>query len=180
LGLKPADIVTPSFGSYLYGGLDANAATRPARVEHTFFPGFGVLALGAIGLAVIVAITVNRRRRRTERRAVDEPPSLLPTERLVYVWLLVAAGAVSVVLALGPKVAGMTMPFKVLYDFVPGFSGIRVASRLAVPGLLALAVLAALGFGAITHRWRRTAVAIAAAAVAVLLLLELAAPITHA
>jgi hypothetical protein len=78
LGLKPADIVTPSFGRYLYGGLDANAATRPARLEHTFFPGFGVLALGAIGLAVIVAITVNRRRRRTERRpSASRAPSRL-------------------------------------------------------------------------------------------------------
>ncbi len=175
-GLKPADVVTPAFGSYLYGGLDANAASRPARVEHTFFPGFGVLALAAVGLVVIIVITVGRRRVQT-RRAADTA-GVVRADRLVYLWLLVAAGVVSVVLALGPEVSGVTMPFRVLYDFVPGFDGIRVASRLAVPGLLALAVLAATGFGAITWRWRGGVAAVAAVVVGGFLL-ELAAPITH-
>ena len=177
-GLKAADLVTPAFGSYLYGGLDANAATRPARVEHTFFPGFGVLALGAIGLVAIVLITVDRRRKPT--RDADERAGVVQVGRLVYVWLLVAAGAVSVVLALGPEVAGVTMPFRFFYDHVPGFDGIRVASRLAVPGLLALAVLAGVGLAAVTRRRGSAFVALTAVAVGGFLLLELAAPITHA
>jgi hypothetical protein len=178
-GLKPVDVVTPAFGSYLYGGLDAHAATRPARVEHTFFPGFGVLALAAVGLVVVVLVTIRRRPRRGVPSR-DETARIVPADRLVYVWLLVAAGLVSVVLALGPEVRGVTMPFRVLHDHVPGFDGIRVASRLAVPGLLALAALAAVGLGAITRRWRNGAVAVATVAVGGLLLLELAAPITHA
>jgi len=179
-GLKPVDLVTPAFGSYLYGGLDAHAATRPARVEHTFFPGFAVLAFGAIGLIAVVVITVALRRRRARASASDGSSTVVPADRLLYVWLLVAAGAVSVVLALGPEVAGVTMPFRFFYDHVPAFDGIRVASRLAVPGLLALAVLAALGFGAVTNRWRNGAVvAVATAAVAGFVLLELAAPISH-
>ena len=179
-GLKPADLVTPAVGSYLYGGLDAHAATRPARVEHTFFPGFAVLALAVAGLIAITVITVTRRRRPAVAPGPDEPAAVVAPGRVLYVWLLVAAGAVSVVLALGPEAAGVTMPFRFFYDHVPGFDGIRVASRLAVPGLLALAVLAALGFGAITSRWRNPAVAVAAAAVAGFVVLELAAPITHA
>ena len=179
-GLKPADVVTPAFGSYLYGGLDANAATRTARVEHTFFPGFAVLALAVVGLIAVGVITVTLRRRRTPTPSSADRPAVVPTNRLLYVWLLLAAGGVSVVLALGPEVAGVTMPFRLFYDHVPGFDGIRVASRLAVPGLLALAVLAALGFGAITSRWRNPGVVVVAtAAVACFVLLELAAPITH-
>lgn len=72
------------------------------------------------------------------------------------------------------------MPFRLFYDHVPGFDGIRVASRLAVAGLLALAVLGALGFGVITRSLRNTAVVVVAtAAVTGFVLLELAAPITH-
>jgi hypothetical protein len=177
-GLKPADLVTPAPRSYLYGGLDANAVTRPSRVEHTFFPGFGVLALALVGLAVIVVIGLSRRRMPT--REGDENASIVHADRLVYLWLLVAAAAISVVLALGPEVSGVTMPFRVFYDLVPGFNGIRVAARLAVPGLLALAVLAGTGWGAITRRWRASVVAVATVAVGGFLLLELAAPITHA
>ncbi|HKA92738.1 MAG TPA: hypothetical protein VKE97_02975 [Acidimicrobiia bacterium] len=179
-GLKPVDLVTPAFGSYLYGGLDAHAATRPARVEHTFFAGFAMFVLGAIGLAALIAVTVTVRRRRAPAPPPDGPAPVVPAGRTLYVWLLVAAAAVSVVLALGPEVAGVTMPFRFFHDHVPGFAGIRVASRLAVPGLLALAVLAALGFGVLTRRWRHpTVTAVATVVVAGFVLLELAAPITH-
>ena len=35
-------------------------------------------------------------------------------------------------LAIGPEVYGVTAPFGLLRDHVPGFSGIRVSARLAV------------------------------------------------
>ena len=94
-----------------------------------------------------------------------------------FLWLLLVAGAISAVLAVGPDMFGIPMPFKVFHAIVPGFKGIRVASRLAIPALLAATVLAAIGFTAIARRLRpRLAVTVTVVAAAVLLV-ELAAPI---
>jgi hypothetical protein len=176
-GLRAVDIVSPAPGSYLYGGLADDAEARPSPGEHAFFPGFGALALGALGLGAIIVFTVRRRRARNAEPE-REPPGLR-ADRLVYLWLLLAAAAVSLVLSLGPDVGGVTMPLSLFRDHVPGFTTVRVASRFAVPGLLALAVLAAAGFATITRRWRRAGVVAAAAVVGGFLLLELAAPLRH-
>ena len=82
-------------------------------------------------------------------------------------------------IAIGPEARGVPMPFRFLHDDVPGFGGIRGASRLAVPGLLALAVFAATGFVVITRRLRPARAAMVAAALCGFLLLELAAPLVH-
>jgi hypothetical protein len=137
-----------------------------------------VLALALVGLAVIVVMALRHRRAHT--RKADANASVVHADRLVYLWLLLAAAAISVVLALGPEASGVTMPFRVFHDLVPGFNGIRVAARLAVPGLLVMAVLAGTGFGAVTRRLRGGVAAVATVAVGGFLLLELAAPITHA
>jgi hypothetical protein len=173
-GFKAADVVTPAAGSFLYGNLDAAAATRPHRQEHTFFPGFGTLALGALGLTVLVLLAVKLRRVPPDQRGSHL--ACVP-ERVVYIWLLVASGAASVVLALGPEVMGVTMPLQMLRDLVPGFGTVRVATRFAVPGLLALTVLAAVGLAWIISRWRRVIATFATIAVGAFLLLELAAPL---
>jgi hypothetical protein len=88
-------------------------------------------------------------------------------------------GALSVLIAIGPEAHGVPMPFRFLHDHVPGFGGIRGTSRLAVPGLLALAVFAATGFLVVTRRVRSTGAALIAAALCGFLLLELAAPLVH-
>jgi hypothetical protein len=178
-GLRAVDIVAPAPGSYLYGGLADAAEARTSAYEHVFFPGFGTLALGALGLAAVVLITSKRRRMRTTNPEPASEPVGVQTDRLLYLWLLLAAGAAAVVLSLGPDVGGITMPLAPIRDHVPGFTTVRVASRFAVPALLAVAVLAAVGFAALTRRWRRTATAVAATVVAGFFLLELSAPVRH-
>jgi hypothetical protein len=176
-GLKAVDLVAPAPGSYLYGGLADAGEARTSASEHVYFPGFGTLALAALALVALLVFTITRRNER-EECPEREPPGVR-ADRLIYLWLLLAAGVVSVVLALGPDVAGITMPLAPLRDHVPGFTTLRVVARFAVPGLLALAVLAAVGFAAVTRRWRRTTAVLAAVVVGGFLLLELAAPVRH-
>ena len=147
------------------------------RSEHTFFPGFVAMLLAAIGAVSLVLSTF---RRRGEAPVAD--PAVDPDgrpDRRLFVWLLVLAGSVAVLIAIGPSVQGVTMPFALFHDFVPGFGGIRIPARLAVPGLLAGAVLAALGFAAATQRLRFPVRAGLAVVVGGFMLAEFAVPFTH-
>jgi hypothetical protein len=69
------------------------------------------------------------------------------------------------------------MPFRFFHRFVPGFDGIRVASRLVAPALLALALLAGAGLCALTSRLRADRRWVVSAVVSTLIVLELMAPI---
>ena len=141
--------------------------------EHMHFEGFLVMALGAVGLVSVL----RRRDGHTWRDDVHEGEEPVAARRHRELRLLVLAGAVSVVLALGPEVYGVTTPFGLMHDHLPGFGGIRVAARLAVVAWLTLAVLAGYGFAVLTRRLRgvvRPAVAVLACAV---ILVELAAPV---
>ena len=170
-GLKGADLLTPAPRSYLY---DWMARVGPERDgEHMHFQGFLVMALGAVGLVSVL----RRREGHTWRDDVHEGEEPVAARRHRELRLLVLAGGVSVVLALGPEVYGVTTPFGLMHDHLPGFGGIRVAARLAVVAWLTLAVLAGHGFAVLTRRLRgalRPAVAVLAGAV---ILVELAAPV---
>ena len=87
---------------------------------------------------------LRRRDGHTWRDDVHEGEEPIAARRHRELRLLVLAGAVSVVLALGPEVYGVTTPFGLMHDHLPGFGGIRVAARLAVVAWLTLAVLAGL------------------------------------
>ena len=169
-GFNPSDVITVAQGNILYPGLDHWADDKLDRWEHTFFPGFSTMVLGGAGVAVLAVSAIDRRRR-----------SRLPrVARPLETGLLVAAGAAAIVLAVGPDLRGVTMPFTWFHDHVPGFRGIRVAARLAMPGFLALAVTAGIGLGAILDRIRRPGLAtVLGVAVTGFLLLELATPLSH-
>ncbi len=193
-GLRPADLITVSPGSVLYPPLDHAAKHRGGRTEHTFFPGFSTMLLAFVGVGALVA---SRRRRTVDRapppgalgattvpapgaatsRRVDDP---IVAGRREYVWLLIAAGAVSVVIALGPQVHGITMPFRLLHDHLPGFQNLRAISRPAMPTMLTGAILAAVGFSWLTRTLRPRPAALLAAGVAAFMLLEFAAPVHRA
>ncbi len=170
-GLKAADLFTPAPRSYLYDWMARIGTERDG--EHMHFLGFVVMGLALIGLVV----ALRRRRGRTWRDDVSEAPTE-PVEdrRHRELRLLLLAGVVSIVLAIGPEVYGITMPMGVLHDHVPGFGGIRVASRLAVVAWLTVAVLAGVGFASLTRRLSTFARGSAAILVGALILLELAAP----
>jgi hypothetical protein len=170
-GLKAADLFTPAPRSYVY---DWMARIGPARDgEHMHFLGFSVMLLAIVGLVVAI-----RRRPgqswREDLQGGDEP---IEARRHRELRLLALAGAASIVLAIGPEVYGITAPFGLLRDHVPGFSGIRVSARLAVVAWMTIAVLAGKGFAVLTrglrHAWRGAV----AVATGMLILVELAAPV---
>jgi hypothetical protein len=178
-GLQPRDFAIVAPGSFLYPGLDDWSDTSVSRGEHSFFPGFTTELLALVGAGALAGATVRRRRARRAAGpdAGDDEPVAGDDRRRRELWLLVAAGAAAFVLALGPEVRGVRMPFAWFHDHVPGFQGIRVAARLAIPGVLALCVLAAVGLAFLVSRIRSSRLA-ATVVVAVcgVLLLELAAP----
>ncbi len=173
-GLKAADVLTPAPRSYLY---DWMARIGPERDgEHMHFPAFVVLALGGVGLVG----AFRRRHGHTWRDDVDGEVEAPEVRRHRELRLLVLAGGVSLVLAIGPEVYGLTMPFGLLHEHVPGFGGIRVAARFAVIAWLTLAMLAATGYVMVTRNIRgrtRTGLGVLVGA---LILMELAAPAPRA
>jgi hypothetical protein len=178
-GLRPRDIVRPAVGSYLYKTLSHD--TDQGSGERHLFPGFLTLGLAAVGA---VALVVDRRRRpRGRHRAGGGEGDVVrgvPPDRRRYVVLLVVAGAVIGVLAVGAIGTSFPTPWRVVYDHVEPLSGVRVPARLALFSILAGAVLAAVGLMAIMQRISRPAVRVAIAAIAsVLLLVELAAPVPY-
>jgi hypothetical protein len=180
-GLQRQDLTTPAQGSFLYPGLDATANRRDTRWEHAFFLGFSTDVLAVAGGVGLVVVSWKRRRRAGADADPDEPDTgVLARDRRREIWLLAAAGAASFVLAAGPEWRGHEMPFTWFHDHVPGFQGIRVASRLAAPGLLTVTVLAAVGISLLVSliRSKRVAVGVVVALCG-FLLLELAAPLTH-
>jgi hypothetical protein len=182
-GLQPRDLAIVAPGSFLYRGLDSWSNESVARGEHSFFPGFSTQLLAVVGGVGLGVTTVTRRRKRTDAEAPEEESAdvgLLDRDRRRELWLLCSAGVASFVLALGPEVRGQRMPFAWFHDHVPGFQGIRVAARLAMPGLLAISVLAAVGIAWAVSRVRSRPIAVAVAvALCGFLLLELAAPLDH-
>jgi hypothetical protein len=189
-GLKLTDLITVSPGSVLYPGLDHAAKKRGGRTEHTYFPGFSTALLALVGVGSVV---VSRRRqvidRSPDRTRVTSSTDAAETDtdgipgnsvvpgRRQYVWLLIAAAGASVVLALGPQVHGITMPFQLFHDHLPGFKNIRAMPRLAMPAMLTGALLAGVGFSWLTRRMRATTAALLAAVVAAFMLLEFAGAI---
>ena len=180
-GLQAADLVTVSPGSLLYPSLDQEASHRGGRTEHTFFPGFSTALLALVGLGVLM--TCRRRRRRTDAPPLDAAPvqrgaPRVPDDPVVpgraqYVWLLMAAAAASVVLALGPQAFGATMPFTLFHN-LPGFKNIHAVARLAMPAMMTGALLAAVGFSWLTRRLRACTAMLVAVGVAAVMLLEFA------
>jgi Ca2+/Na+ antiporter len=191
-GLQATDLITVTPGSVLYPGLDHAARTRGNRTEHTYFPGFSTAVLALVGVGALVA---SRRRRSPAPRPPARSPwlggrggraeatigsgadDLVVAGRRQYLWLLVAAGAASFLLALGPQAYGVTMPFRLFHDHLPGFKNIRAVARLVIPAMFVGAVLAAVGFSWLTRRLRVTTAAWLAVGVAAFMLLEFAGPV---
>ncbi len=128
----PYEFLVASEDSRIWG-----AATKPLRdqlefvPEQTLFPGLAILALALFSL-----------------RAGTLPRHV--TRRLGYAALAFA------VLSLGFKLNGVSWlyPYRWLYEFLPGWQGIRVPGRLHTLTTLCLALLAAGGAQALVNRAR--------------------------
>ena len=142
----PQQFLAASEDSRVWG-----AATAPLREglnavpEQTLFPGLAILALAIAGLAI----------------------GTLPR----HVRRALALGALGfAILSAGFKLNGLSWlyPYRWLYEFVPGWQGIRVPGRLHTLTTLCLALLAAGGAQALADRararWGAAAATLAAVA----------------
>ena len=172
LGLKARDLIMPAHGSYLWNAVFTFDG-RPALQEHGLYPGITVVGLGLLGARTVV--------RRRDAEVDHDLPQGGSADARLHLTLFGVGGLTGLVLAMGPTVLGLPMPFRLFHWLVPGFSGIRAYTRLAVPFLLALALLAGCGLSQLLVRCgrsqgRRFAVAAAACA---LVLVDLAAPLMY-
>jgi len=152
----PAALVSASSENRVWGSVTSGArADVHSKNEDVFFPGGLILVLALIGLVGVGGSPYSRRLR-----------------------IGLAAGIVIVsVLAMGMGLTGAGYPYRLLYDYAPGWDGVRVPGRIFTLATLFYALLA--GAGAqwlirITDPWsRRHAVRAAPALVGVVLLIGL-------
>jgi hypothetical protein len=117
----PAAWVAASSENRVWGNVTAGARRHVhSKNESVFWPGGLILVLAAVGLA-----------------------APLYTRRL-RVGLAVGIGVVSI-LALGMGLTGAGYPYRLLYDYVPGWDGVRVPGRVFTLATLFYALLAAAG-----------------------------------
>ena len=207
-GMRPRDIVRPAPGSYLYKSLSAN--TDRGAYERHLFPGFITMALALAGLIMLFVDRRALIRRRTSadwgpdpgrppagsrpyRRSptdwgpVPEPPTqpyrlAQPhgPDRSRYLVLLVVAGAIIGVLAVGAVARGPWTPWRSVYRYVGPLASIRAPARLAYVSILAGAVLAGAGLAALVRRMAHPGLRVAVTAgVCLIVLAELAAPVPY-
>lgn len=145
--LLPRDLLTPSHANWLWGDtLDSiNTASIPG--DHGYMMSLTAYACAAIAF---LAMAFSRGR---PASLTDRPEDGL-VDRAHALWALLIVSGGAFLVALGPTVVGQPGPYRLLYNFVPGFDGLRVTSRFAVVGLLGVALLAALGVAEIIRALR--------------------------
>ena len=154
----PSDFLSPSIDNLVLADVWPFEEHVVRGVENHLFPGIVAIALGVLGIVVMVRTVW---RRRAIARAPAEPGPAGPDQK----WRnrvgvsIAGAGVVMVLLAFGDEMHilgfDVPMPFKFLRKFVPGFSGIRATSRFAVMTSCALAVCAGFGTAAVLRRATR-------------------------
>jgi hypothetical protein len=117
----PAAWVSASSENRVWGGVTAGARAHVhSKNEDVFFPGGLIVLLALIGLA-----------------------APLYTRRLR---IGLAVGAIAcAVLALGLGLTGAGYPYRLLYDYAPGWDGVRVPGRIFTLATLSIALLAGAG-----------------------------------
>jgi hypothetical protein len=126
----PAALLSASSENRVWGSATAGARAKVnSKNESVFFPGGLILVLALIGLA---AGAYTRRMR-----------------------LGLAAGVVIVsILALGFGLTGAGYPYRLLYDYAPGWDGVRVPGRIFTLATLFYALLAGAGAQVLVTRLR--------------------------
>ncbi len=130
----PVALLAAPAQNHVWGALTAplRKEVRSAD-ESVFFPGLAILVLALIGL-------------------IGARGSPLP--RALRYWL--AAGTVvCALLALGFGLGGAGYPYRLLYDYAPGWNGVRVPGRIFTISTLCLALLAGAGVE-LVGQWLRT------------------------
>ncbi len=149
----PAALLSASSENRVWG--DATAGMRAnvhSKNEDVFFPGGLILALALLGLAGVGGCVYTRNLR-----------------------LGLAAGVLTCsILAMGLGLTGAGYPYRLLFNYAPGWDGVRVPGRVFTLGTLFYALLAAAGAQQLMHlvgRWLRSRTLHAAPAVVGVVLL---------
>jgi hypothetical protein len=172
-GLQRTEDEVSTFGADLGAYLHGNEALRPPiriwrALPHFDKPGGpeGEIFPGVAAIALAFAAFLRRR--------TPDNSGRLRTAAALYGTIAVAA----IVLSMGadPTVWGARLPvggiYRALFAYVPGFNGLRVPARFSTVTLLALAVLAAVGFARLAARLPLSMRAAACAITVMFVLLE--------
>ena len=129
----PAALLSASSENRVWGEItEGMRAKVNSKNESVFFPGGLILALALIGLLAM-------------RDA--------PYTRRLRIGLLAGIVVVSI-LALGFGITGAGYPYRLLYDYAPGWDGVRVPGRIFTLATLFYALLAGAGAQVLVKRLR--------------------------
>lgn len=124
----PAALLSASSENRVWGGITAGARAKVhSKNEDVFWPGGLILVLAIVGLAT---------------------PAMTGRMRIG----LLAGIVVCSVLAMGMGLTGAGYPYRLLYDYAPGWDGVRVPGRVFTLATLAYALLAGAGVAWLVQR----------------------------
>jgi hypothetical protein len=127
----PAALLSASSENRVWGGVTSGARTNVhSKNESVFFPGGLILVLALIGLLAAAGAPFTRRLR---------------------IGLGLGILIVSI-LALGLGLTGAGYPYRLVYDYAPGWNGVRVPGRIFTTATLFYALLAGAGAQLLTQR----------------------------
>ena len=130
----PAALLAASSENRVWGGVTSGMRARVhSKNESVFFPGGLIAALALIGLAGVGASRVGGS----------------PFSRRLRLGLGLGILTVSV-LALGLGLTGAGYPYRLVYDYAPGWNGVRVPGRIFTLATLFYALLAGAGAHVLT------------------------------
>jgi|GEM_PF-362658 len=150
-GATLVDYITAPANNWLYGGIARSRAEADPYLnlaEHSLFPGFVTIGLAILGMVTALAPNQLFSRGTPGNHQVDK--------RTCLIYLLLVT--VSFVLSLGTgeqfggKQTSLYFPYRWLYDYVPGFQGLRVPARFGIMVVLGLSVLVGYGVSNL-YRW---------------------------
>jgi hypothetical protein len=127
----PAALLSASSENRVWGGATSGMRAKVhSKNEDVFFPGGLILVLALIGVAGVGGSLYTRKLR-----------------------LALALGALTCsVLAMGLGLTGYGYPYRLLYNYAPGWDGVRVPGRIFTLGTLFYALLAGAGAQALVTR----------------------------
>jgi hypothetical protein len=146
----PAALLGASSENRVWGSLTSGMRAKVnSKNESVFFPGGLILLLSLIGLVGL---------RGAGGGAGGDPN---PYTRRLRIGLLIGIVTCSV-LAMGLGLTGAGYPYRLLFDYAPGWDGVRVPGRIFTLATLFYALLAGAGAQLLVARMRRGALALPA------------------
>ena len=130
----PAALLSASSENRVWGDVTSSARDHVhSKNEDVFFPGGLILVLTILGVAGIGGSPLTKRLR---------------------IGLVIGILTVSI-LAMGLGLTGAGYPYRLLFDYAPGWNGVRVPGRIFITGTLFYALLAGAGAEWLVGRSRR-------------------------